>query len=62
MLLIVQQWHPDKWTKSPELCGVAKRKFQQIQEAYSGTTLLIMLRVSSSVCSINFWFITLLCI
>lgn len=34
-LLIVQQWHPDKWTKSTELCGVAKRKFQQIQEAYS---------------------------
>lgn len=36
----MQQWHPDKWTKSPELCGVAKRKFQQIQEAYSGITHL----------------------
>lgn len=36
MLLIVQQWHPDKWTKSPQMCGVAKSKFQQIQEAYSG--------------------------
>ncbi|KAK1390056.1 hypothetical protein POM88_018234 [Heracleum sosnowskyi] len=32
---LAMQWHPDKWTKSPELCGVAKRKFQQIQEAYS---------------------------
>ncbi|XP_019256696.1 PREDICTED: chaperone protein DnaJ-like isoform X2 [Nicotiana attenuata] len=29
------QWHPDKWTRTPSLLGEAKRKFQQIQEAYS---------------------------
>nr|GMD27667.1 DnaJ homolog subfamily B member 8-like isoform X2 [Ipomoea batatas] len=29
------QWHPDKWTKNPSLLGEAKRRFQQIQEAYS---------------------------
>ncbi|KAI3497839.1 hypothetical protein L1887_33423 [Cichorium endivia] len=32
---LAMQWHPDKWTKSPSLLGKAKRKFQQIQEAYS---------------------------
>lgn len=32
----LQQWHPDKWTRTPSLLGEAKRKFQQIQEAYSG--------------------------
>lgn len=32
---LAMQWHPDKWTKSPQLCGAAKRKFQQIQQAYS---------------------------
>lgn len=31
----MQQWHPDKWAKTPSLLGEAKRKFQQIQEAYS---------------------------
>ncbi|KAF8098675.1 hypothetical protein N665_0261s0040 [Sinapis alba] len=29
------KWHPDRWTKDPYRCGEAKRRFQQIQEAYS---------------------------
>ncbi|XP_020239344.1 uncharacterized protein LOC109818313 [Cajanus cajan] len=29
------QWHPDRWTRTPSLLAEAKRKFQQIQEAYS---------------------------
>ncbi|XP_021889219.1 dnaJ homolog subfamily B member 7-like isoform X7 [Carica papaya] len=30
------KWHPDRWTtKDPTVSGEAKRKFQQIQEAYS---------------------------
>ncbi|PSR84973.1 DnaJ subfamily B member like [Actinidia chinensis var. chinensis] len=32
---LAMQWHPDKWTRTPSLLGNAKRKFQQIQEAYS---------------------------
>ncbi|KAL9311370.1 putative DnaJ domain, Chaperone J-domain superfamily [Arabidopsis thaliana] len=28
-------WHPDRWTKDPFRSGEAKRRFQQIQEAYS---------------------------
>lgn len=36
MLNLIQQWHPDKWTRSPQLLGEAKQKFQEIQEAYSG--------------------------
>ncbi|XP_059655398.1 uncharacterized protein LOC132302528 isoform X2 [Cornus florida] len=32
---LAMQWHPDKWTRAPSLLGEAKRKFQQIQEAYS---------------------------
>ncbi|KAK6931001.1 DnaJ domain [Dillenia turbinata] len=32
---LAMQWHPDKWTKTPTLLNEAKRKFQQIQEAYS---------------------------
>ncbi|KAJ4843394.1 hypothetical protein Tsubulata_013298 [Turnera subulata] len=32
---LAMQWHPDRWTKTPSLLGNAKRKFQQIQEAYS---------------------------
>ncbi|KAF5451015.1 hypothetical protein F2P56_031318 [Juglans regia] len=32
---LAMQWHPDRWTKTPSLLGQAKRKFQQIQEAYS---------------------------
>ncbi|XP_052881590.1 uncharacterized protein LOC108461888 isoform X1 [Gossypium arboreum] len=30
-----QQWHPDRWTRTPSLLSEAKHKFQQIQEAYS---------------------------
>ncbi|KAL2558924.1 chaperone protein DnaJ-like [Forsythia ovata] len=33
---LAMQWHPDKWNRAPSLQGEeAKRKFQQIQEAYS---------------------------
>nr|GMD21911.1 DnaJ homolog subfamily B member 8-like isoform X2 [Ipomoea batatas] len=32
---LAMQWHPDKWAKNPSLLGEAKRRFQQIQEAYS---------------------------
>ncbi|KAF4359261.1 hypothetical protein CsatB_030517 [Cannabis sativa] len=29
------KWHPDRWTQKPSVAGEAKRRFQQIQEAYS---------------------------
>lgn len=32
---LAMQWHPDRWTRRPCLLGEAKRRFQQIQEAYS---------------------------
>ncbi|KDP38045.1 hypothetical protein JCGZ_04688 [Jatropha curcas] len=32
---LAMQWHPDRWTRTPSLLCEAKRKFQQIQEAYS---------------------------
>ncbi|GLT94462.1 hypothetical protein SLE2022_122010 [Rubroshorea leprosula] len=32
---VAMQWHPDRWTRTPSLLGEAKRRFQQIQEAYS---------------------------
>ncbi|KAI3818260.1 hypothetical protein L1987_12063 [Smallanthus sonchifolius] len=32
---LAMQWHPDKWTKNQSMLGKSKRKFQQIQEAYS---------------------------
>ncbi|KAJ8570238.1 hypothetical protein K7X08_006815 [Anisodus acutangulus] len=32
---LAMQCHPDKWTRTPSLLGEAKRKFQEIQEAYS---------------------------
>ena len=35
----VKKWHPDRWAQSPAVAGEAKRRFQQIQEAYSGTIL-----------------------
>ncbi|KAI6686090.1 hypothetical protein NL676_032003 [Syzygium grande] len=31
---LAMQWHPDRWTRNPSLSGEAKRRFQQIQEAY----------------------------
>ncbi|KAH1259255.1 DnaJ subfamily B member 6 [Glycine max] len=30
-----KRWHPDKWALNPATAGEAKRRFQQIQEAYS---------------------------
>ncbi len=39
VVFLLQQWHPDRWTRTPSLLGEAKRKFQQIQEAYSGNFL-----------------------
>jgi len=35
----MQQWHPDRWTRTPSLLSEAKCKFQKIQEAYSGIIL-----------------------
>lgn len=35
-LLLIQKWHPDRWTRNPAVAGEAKRRFQHIQEAYSG--------------------------
>ncbi|KAF8390055.1 hypothetical protein HHK36_024576 [Tetracentron sinense] len=32
---LAMQWHPDRWARTPSHLGEAKRKFQQIQEAYS---------------------------
>ncbi|KAE8708172.1 Soluble inorganic pyrophosphatase [Hibiscus syriacus] len=32
---LAMQWHLDKWMSTPSLLSEAKRKFQQIQEAYS---------------------------
>ncbi|WCJ33531.1 Chaperone DnaJ-domain superfamily protein [Euphorbia peplus] len=32
---LAMQWHPDRWTRTPSLLTEAKRKFQQIQHAYS---------------------------
>lgn len=32
----MKKWHPDKYARNPDVAGEAKRRFQQIQEAYSG--------------------------
>ncbi|KAF8407675.1 hypothetical protein HHK36_006810 [Tetracentron sinense] len=32
---LAMQWHPDRWMRTPSLLSEAKRRFQQIQEAYS---------------------------
>lgn len=29
------KWHPDRWATNPSVAAEAKRRFQQIQEAYS---------------------------
>ncbi|XVF32824.1 hypothetical protein REPUB_Repub17cG0116000 [Reevesia pubescens] len=29
------KWHPDRWMRNPKVAGEAKKRFQQIQEAYS---------------------------
>lgn len=33
---VVKKWHPDRYARNPGVAGEAKRRFQQIQEAYSG--------------------------
>ncbi|XP_057492966.1 uncharacterized protein LOC130778476 isoform X4 [Actinidia eriantha] len=30
------KWHPDRWAKNSAVAGEANRRFQKIQEAYSG--------------------------
>nr|XP_023913188.1 uncharacterized protein LOC112024783 [Quercus suber] len=32
---LAMKWHPDRWMKDQKIAGEAKRRFQQIQEAYS---------------------------
>ncbi|PON89523.1 Terminal organelle assembly protein [Trema orientale] len=32
---LAMKWHPDRWAQKPSVAGEAKRRFQQIQEAYS---------------------------
>ncbi|XP_050225153.1 uncharacterized protein LOC126674709 [Mercurialis annua] len=32
---LAMKWHPDKWTGNPAVAGEVKRRFQQIQEAYT---------------------------
>ena len=39
-----QKWHPDRWASDPGAAGEAKRRFQRIQEAYSGKALHLPLR------------------
>ena len=36
----MKKWHPDRWMKDQKIAGEAKRRFQQIQEAYSGIFFL----------------------
>jgi len=33
---LAMKWHPDRWASDPGAAGEAKRRFQRIQEAYSG--------------------------
>ncbi|XP_022991262.1 uncharacterized protein LOC111487967 isoform X2 [Cucurbita maxima] len=32
---LAMKWHPDRWMKDPKMAAESKRRFQQIQEAYS---------------------------
>ncbi|CAN6990087.1 unnamed protein product [Brassica rapa subsp. trilocularis] len=32
---LAMKWHPDRYARTPDVAGEAKRRFQQIQEAYS---------------------------
>ncbi|XP_010414974.1 PREDICTED: uncharacterized protein LOC104701042 [Camelina sativa] len=32
---LAMKWHPDRYVRNPGVVGEAKRRFQQIQEAYS---------------------------
>jgi|APAra0007618328_1042625.scaffolds.fasta_scaffold36478_1 hypothetical protein len=36
LVFLVKKWHPDRYARNPGVAGEAKRRFQQIQEAYSG--------------------------
>lgn len=53
LVVIMKKWHPDRIANNPGVAGEAKRRFQQIQEAYSGkvieTCILTPLN-SSSIC------------
>lgn len=35
LLSPLTKWHPDRWATNSSVAGEAKRRFQQIQEAYS---------------------------
>lgn len=39
----MKKWHPDRYARTPDVAGEAKRRFQQIQEAYSGHFTLFSL-------------------
>ncbi|KAG8363876.1 hypothetical protein BUALT_Bualt19G0068100 [Buddleja alternifolia] len=39
------KWHPDRWSKNPAAAGEAKRRFQMIQEAYSGSIHIQIFRI-----------------
>lgn len=39
LVVIMKKWHPDRSAKNPGVAGEAKRRFQQIQEAYSGKVI-----------------------
>ena len=44
--IYIQNWHPNRWMKDPKVVKEAKKRFQRIQEAYSGACYNhIMLRV-----------------
>lgn len=52
-LVITKKWHPDRSAKNPGVAGEAKRRFQQIQEAYSGKvieTCILTPLISSFIC------------
>lgn len=44
MLLVLdyKKWHPDRWIKDPKLALEAKKRFQHIQEAYSGVFFIFV--------------------
>ena len=61
----MKKWHPDRWMKDPKFAGEAKRRFQQIQEAYSGIFFLKLKKeeknthIVLSLCTISFQLILL---
>lgn len=38
---LLKKWHPDRYAKNPGVAGEAERRFQQIQEAYSGRIIFL---------------------